>query len=612
MTRRVFLSSTSLDLKEHRARVHDDLERMNQFVVDMAQFGSGGADARTVSLTELGTAEFVVLIVAWRYGFIPEGETRSITELEYAEALRLGLPVYVYLADPATAAEEGPDALFPAATRDPEHTRQLVTFRTELMNSNLSTYDTFTTPADLSAKVVTALARRLLREAQAGQRRGPDPAGRIVDLVDMPRHGPLIGRAAQLSELLGRLVAGDDVGVFALEGMGGVGKTALAAEAVERLSADEGMFPGGALWVACAGLEGEIGLLALLTQMARSIGRPDLASLTDLSELRRALSAALRTRPRTLVALDNVEPGLDAEEALQTLSAPGHTTLLLTAREPVAPQLVAAIPLAPLPFPEAAQLFTQRLAQDTNGARPTPEEATQVGPLVEAVGGLPLAVELLAADVGRQGTTLSSVRAELEQKGINAAAFRADPKRTVTEVFDRSWIRLPLSQQRLFAGLGLLAAVGFPRAVAEAIAVAVGERQQSAEAVRAIVRVGLVETLAGGQRLRLHPLLRSYACGKLATMELETRDAVGEAIVAYWLAYVRLHVGRTSNSGKITVEEVAFLEAEAAGLIEVFRWANRENLPYVLDNDPLPIQLVAAIGIIGMQQHLRQRGDIRA
>src|SRR5262249_41567668 len=157
-------------------------------------FGAGGADAATVSYTEIATAEFVVLIVAWRYGFIPDGETKSITHLEYEEAKRLGLPVYVYLADPSTEADDGPDALFPASCRIPEHAAQLMAFREELQDSNVNTRDSFTTPEDLSAKVVTALARRLLREARAGQRQGPDASGRVLDLVDMPRHGQFIGR----------------------------------------------------------------------------------------------------------------------------------------------------------------------------------------------------------------------------------------------------------------------------------------------------------------------------------------------------------------------------------------------------------------------------------
>ncbi|HEY7022066.1 MAG TPA: DUF4062 domain-containing protein [Ktedonobacterales bacterium] len=581
LTHRVFLSSTVVDLAAHRARVHDDLERLNQFAVDMAQFGAGGADATTVSYTELATAEFVVLIVAWRYGFIPNGETHSITHLEYEEARRLGLPVFVYLSDPSTEADDGPDALFPASTRVSKHAEQLAAFRKELQDPNVNTCDTFTTPEDLSARVVTALARRLLREARAGQRQGPDASGRVLDLVDMPQHGQFIGREQELDDLLLRLRRGDAVGVFAVEGMGGVGKTALAAEAVERLATDERAFPGGVLWVACAGLEGETGLLSLLTQVARSLGRADIASLTDLSEVRRALSTALRSRPQTLLTLDNVEPGLDAEVALQTLRAPGHTTLLLTARDQVAPNLVEVVRLAPLPSPEAAELFERRLAQETQGARPTNEERTEVVPLVEAVGGLPLAVELLAADAGRQGTSLQGLRVELTQRGIDAAAFRADPKHIVTEVFDRSWIRLPESQRRLFAGLGLLAEVGFPRVAAEALAVAAEEGDKStvapSDAVRSLVRAGLVEPLLG-DRLRLHPLLRAYARDKLAGLGQETADALGDALLAYWLDYAKAHPSQRGNDPAGMDAQ----EAEAAGLMGALEWAHQHARNRVL------------------------------
>src|SRR5262249_20610524 len=148
MTRRVFLSSTSLDLAAHRVRVHEDLERMNQFAVDMAQFGAGAADATSVSRREVASAEFVVLIVAWRYGFIPQGETRSVTEMEYEEARRLGLPIFVYLSDPATEADDGPQSLFPAETRDTENAAKLREFRAQLSDSNTTTFDTFTTPED--------------------------------------------------------------------------------------------------------------------------------------------------------------------------------------------------------------------------------------------------------------------------------------------------------------------------------------------------------------------------------------------------------------------------------------------------------------------------------
>ena len=112
---------------------------MNQEVVEMTELSAHGKDPKTVSLRELASVDYVVLIVAWRYGFIPKGQTRSITELEYDEARQRGLPVFVYLADPATEADSGRRALFPASARSPKHARQLKTFRERLTDPNTIT-----------------------------------------------------------------------------------------------------------------------------------------------------------------------------------------------------------------------------------------------------------------------------------------------------------------------------------------------------------------------------------------------------------------------------------------------------------------------------------------
>ncbi len=126
----VFISSTSLDLAAHRQQVIDQVLRLGLFPVAMEQFGAhGSGDAGSVSTDRLGEAEVYVGIIAWRYGTIPPGETRSVTHLEYLEAQRRGLPCYLFLADPATEADE---TLFPAAVRDPEHAAQLLAFRAEL------------------------------------------------------------------------------------------------------------------------------------------------------------------------------------------------------------------------------------------------------------------------------------------------------------------------------------------------------------------------------------------------------------------------------------------------------------------------------------------------
>lgn len=159
----------------------------------------------------------------------------------------------------------------------------------------------------------------------------------VIALAGLPRAVSLIGRDALLADLMAKLRAGDAIGVFALEGMGGVGKTPLAAEIVARLAEETSAFPGGAAWIDCEELEGEAGLADLWARVARALGLEQVAALPNPQTRRAALAAALARRERLLLALDNLEPGLDADAALDTLSLRGHTALLLTARQKVAP-----------------------------------------------------------------------------------------------------------------------------------------------------------------------------------------------------------------------------------------------------------------------------------
>ena len=400
--RRILISSTYVDLKSHRSDVHQFLRSMNQQVVEMADFGSDRNDPKTVSLRELASVDYVVLIVAWRYGFVPKGQTRSITEMEYDEARQRGLPVFVYLADPATEADHGRRALFPASTRSPKHARQLKTFRQRLADQSTITYDTFTTPEDLSARVVSAVARYILDEDQPAALAPLEAKGRVIALDDMPAHGPLVGRDDELDQLATRLRAGEAGAIVACEGSAGIGKTALAAEVVGQFADDKRAFPGGVIWLDCSGLEGTTKLLALLTQVARLLGRHDLASLTDLEACREGLAAVLHERDQTLLILDNLAQGPDAEIAVRTLHVPGHAALLITARHQVAQSLARPLPIRALTAEKATELFSQRRWRDTGGTRPTQEEEDEVPGLMEAVGGVPLAINLLAADAGQQ------------------------------------------------------------------------------------------------------------------------------------------------------------------------------------------------------------------
>ncbi len=159
--------------------------------------------------------------------------------------------------------------------------------------------------------------------------------------------------------------------------------------------------------------------------------------------------------------------------------------------------------------------------------------------LLASVGGLPLALELTAAYAGVQRLTLAAVARELEQDGLRALALGGDPKRAVFKRFERSWAALTASQQRLFAGLSLLAGASFPREAAHALAAAEdADAPASDDDPRAdlptLVSYALVEALPGGERLRLHPLLREFAADKLRVVPPAQQARLGDAMVAFW------------------------------------------------------------------------------
>jgi Tfp pilus assembly protein PilF len=403
--------------------------------------------------------------------------------------------------------------------------------------------------------------------SQRQEQQAPPLSPGVIAPTGMPRAASLIGRDAVLADLMAKLRAGATMGIFALRGMGGVGKTALAAEAVARLASERGVFPGGAAWISCETLTGSEGLAELWGRVARALGLEQVAARPDPQTRRAALASALTQRERLLLALDNIEPGLDADAALDTLAVDGHTALLLTARHAVAPHRLTPIEITPLEPPDARALFAQQL-QKHNPARPTAEDEQAVPKLLEALGGLPLALELTAAYAGLQRLPLAEVLREVEADGLNAAAFRADPKRALARRFDRSWLKLTGRQQRLFAGLSLLEGASFPREAALALARATLAKANAGAAsdLKTLVDYALVEPLEGG-RLRLHPLLREYAEEKLRALPQAQRERLGDAMVAYWLAYARAHPG---------YEGMDALEAEAAGLMGALAWAQEQ------------------------------------
>ncbi|MFK3981657.1 HEAT repeat domain-containing protein [Micromonospora sp. NPDC050397] len=156
---KVYVSATFRDLQECRAAVQLALRRLR--VEDMAMESYVAEDRRPLErcLEDVRECDVYVGIFAWRYGFVPPGHTRSITELEYREALNIGKPCLIFLLDedaawPRSSVDRGPDA------------ERIESLRAELADRHMCSM--FTDAADLAARVTAAVAVRLAETNWSG------------------------------------------------------------------------------------------------------------------------------------------------------------------------------------------------------------------------------------------------------------------------------------------------------------------------------------------------------------------------------------------------------------------------------------------------------------
>lgn len=244
---RIFLSSTAIDLQEHRRKVSDAIMRLGDLPVGMEQFGALPSDPVDVCQRKARQCDALVVMVAHRYGWVPgvdEGGDghKSITWLEVEAALGAGKPIFAFLVDPTfgwSAAKE--QDLLSEADDDAEalkiykKVQALKDFRTFLEREAGLTRDTFTTPDDLAVKVATSLANW----ARQGERRPAEPTRRSYEfrVVHPLQPAPHFrGRKTLLANLhrWWKDVADPDR-VRSLVAIGGAGKTAVVERFLDEI-----------------------------------------------------------------------------------------------------------------------------------------------------------------------------------------------------------------------------------------------------------------------------------------------------------------------------------------------------------------------------------------
>ena len=172
---KIFISSTSADLHEHRQRVMTTLRRMEQNDIAMELFGAEPDTPVNVCKERVIGADLVVLILAYRYGWIPTQDeggdgVSSMTRIEFETALQYDRPVIAFIVDEKSAwtAPAEQDRLLTASSEREALAVWTTVLALQRFKQDARTLvrDTFSTPADLADKVGTAVARWLLRSQQ--------------------------------------------------------------------------------------------------------------------------------------------------------------------------------------------------------------------------------------------------------------------------------------------------------------------------------------------------------------------------------------------------------------------------------------------------------------
>ncbi len=358
---------------------------------------------------------------------------------------------------------------------------------------------------DLFEGVVATLPSPLARSAR------PSPVVHSADRAD------LVGRHRELraiEKLLGRAVP-----VITLHGRGGVGKTRLAEEVVERHAA--GLEHGAAI-VSLALLDESASIESAIAQrVGCQVASSDVVGDRLLDYLR---------DKQMLLVLDNAEhlPGVAAVVSAISAASP-RLRVLVTSRRVLNLRAEHLVPLDGLEVPPdgytgdldmfgATRLFRDVAERSGYPLRNVPEEARAIIAICRAVSGLPLGIEMTASWLRALGPEeiLATIARDIDALGV-AAGDAPVRHQSFRALLDSSWRLLDEEQRIIAARISVLRSDTDMRA---AIRVGHGDPR----AILALVDQALLYRTEG-QRIGMHDLVRQFLSSKLELWPADLEDA---------------------------------------------------------------------------------------
>lgn len=343
------VSSTILDLPDHRKAVIDAIIRANFNPVMMESKSSSSKDSIAFSLKLVEDADIYIGILGYRYGYVPNDPNRnperiSITELEYKHAEKLKKSILFFFMSDKHLIESN------SIEHDPENLLKLNKFKDEIKTKFVISF--FNSTEQLAYQAYQSLVElhEDIREHAQSLLIQQIPLPYVKSNLPNTSYTKFIGREKEKNEIISLLrpYPNSQYHLIIIDGIGGVGKSTLALEIANYYvnnidHIDETDRFKGVVWTSAKKniltAKGIVrrsneqilrNLGDIYAEIARVYDRPDILAVNADEQTR--LIRHLLSIERTLIIVDNLET-VDDEAILSFLrEIPAPSKALITTR----------------------------------------------------------------------------------------------------------------------------------------------------------------------------------------------------------------------------------------------------------------------------------------
>jgi tetratricopeptide (TPR) repeat protein len=405
---------------------------------------------------------------------------------------------------------------------------------------------------------VSGLEQKSLRDASTPISLSGIPAP--IQFIDRPEKRQLIEGPLRSTERWVRNIV--------IQGMGGTGKTVLAAEAARTV---KGFFKK-VIWASAN--DAPISLADLLDIVLRSLNyRSD--QLT-MSEKQAKVSELFQKDPYLLV-VDSFERIGDKEVDRFLAEHVFYPSKVLITTRYIWPQASSVIALGGLTHQQTRQMMEE--IGKSQGAKEKITES-DIRTIYKTTGGLPLAISLIIGQLS-QGIPLKLI--------ISNLTLGSQPPGIVAEgmfenLFGSSWGLLSESARRILMSLTFFAAPGSAEAIQEINRI---EKRVFEDEIENLIKMSLIQPnrdRRGGDehRYSIHPLTRSFAINKIDSDALLKNAIYGQAVDYF--------IGLMEKLGEPGLELTKYdkLEQDLPNCLAAFEWCRNQrkaqNTSRIVDN----------------------------